>query len=166
MPRTPRHVVAIIEIVNSVSYRRSVAFEGADAHRVTRPRRPRPNASEAIWWCRLSWQTVESGVSRPSRCLDGQGSRVHKIQTAKSWRGVQGCLRSYRTQGDAKNLQSLQLVLPRGAHFIIDVERAGGPKLARLRRRFRRTSGMSARPSAARSLSIISKALSEAPSEQ
>jgi len=70
-------ILRVLEIVNSVSYRRSVAFEGANAHRVTRPRRPRPNASRPISWCRLSWQTVESDVSRPSCCLDGQGSRVN-----------------------------------------------------------------------------------------
>jgi len=53
-------ILRVLEIVNSVSYRRSVAFEGATAHRVTRPRRPRPNVSRANWRCRLAWQAVES----------------------------------------------------------------------------------------------------------
>src|SRR5215469_8860973 len=34
-PRTPRHNFVVLEVVNSVSYRRSVTFEGADAHRFT-----------------------------------------------------------------------------------------------------------------------------------
>jgi hypothetical protein len=114
------------------------AFEGADAHRVTRPRRPRPNVSRANWRCRLAWQAVESRRF-PSEPLPGwSGFPCPQNFRPQNHGAVSGdaCDQIERKARPKKSTESSMSSAPEMLIQQSMWERAGGPKLARLRRRF------------------------------
>ena len=103
---TPRYYFALPKSLTQSLIVGSVAFEEAGAHR-TIPRTDARVRHGIAGGVGSRWQTVENRVPSWRRCcLYSQSPRPPTtFQAAKSWRGIQGCLRPDRTPDNSNFLQ-------------------------------------------------------------
>ena len=133
---TPRHYFAVPKSLTQFLTVGSVAFEGAGAHRIT----PRVDTSERVTGYLAVSARVANG-REPRSLLEPLLPVLSGFLCPQNFRPqnhgavFRGACDQIERKAIPKNFRVFNEFCPAAPNSIIDVERAVGPKLARLRRR-------------------------------